>query len=331
MMKQLKKIQNALNIQSYVEDLIQINSEPELNELQNLINHNQSMLLIGEGTNLVLPEKISHSVVQPKINFIQHINKYEVKVGSGVNWTILVKYCLQHNMFGFENLIDIPGSVGAAPVQNIGAFGVEISKFIKAVDCVDLTNGDQVRLSQQQCAFSYRSSIFKNKRYLIIAVHFRFPPTHKLICHYESIQKLMKQKGMAPNDLSPLILSELVSEIRSSNLPNPSIIPNVGSFFKNPIIRKSDLSLKNFKETDLIIWDVGNEKIKLGAGRLIELVKSRFQYNTNVDVYHNHALVIVNKNNAKQQDVLKFVDEIKLLIEEEFSITLEVEPEIIYS
>lgn len=278
-----------------------------------------------------MPENISSSVVQPKINFIEQINEYEIKVGSGVNWTTLVKYCLQHNMFGFENLIDIPGSVGAAPVQNIGAFGVEISKFIKAVDCIDLVNGDQIILSQQQCKFSYRSSIFQNKRYLITAVHFHFPSTHKLICHYESIQALMKQKGMLTEDLSPIILSELVSEIRSLNLPNPTIIPNVGSFFKNPIIKKSNLSLKNFKESDLIIWDVGDEKIKLGAGRMIELIKSRFQYNINVDVYQKHALVIVNKNNAKQQDILKFVDEIKSLIEEEFSITLEVEPEIIYS
>lgn len=330
-MKQLKKISNALNIQSYADNLIQITSKSEINELLNLINDNQSFLVIGEGTNLVLPENISSSVVQPKINFIEQINEYEIKVGSGVNWTTLVKYCLQHNMFGFENLIDIPGSVGAAPVQNIGAFGVEISKFIKAVDCIDLVNGDQIILSQQQCEFSYRSSIFQNKRYLITAVHFHFPSTHKIICHYESIQALMKQKGMLTEDLSPIILSELVSEIRSLNLPNPTIIPNVGSFFKNPIIKKSNLSLKNFKESDLIIWDVGDEKIKLGAGRMIELIKSRFQYNINVDVYQKHALVIVNKNNAKQQDILKFVDEIKSLIEEEFSITLEVEPEIIYS
>ena len=330
-MKQFKKIHNALNIQSYADDLIQITSKSEVNELLNLINDNRSLLVIGEGTNLVLPENISFSVVQPKINFIEQINEHEVKVGSGINWTTLVKYCLQHNMFGFENLIDIPGSVGAAPVQNIGAFGVEISKFIKAVDCVDLVNGDQITLSQQQCEFSYRSSIFQKKRYLITAVHFHFPSTHKLICHYDSIQVLMKKKGMISEDLSPIILSELVSEIRSSNLPNPSIIPNVGSFFKNPIIKKGDLSLKNFKESDLIIWDVGDEKIKLGAGRMIELIKSRFQYNINVDVYQKHALVIVNKNNAKQEDVLKFVDEIKSLIEEEFSITLEVEPEIIYS
>ncbi len=330
-MKQFKKIHNALNIQSYADDLIQITSKSEVNELLNLINDNRSLLVIGEGTNLVLPENISSSVVQPKINFIEQINEHEIKVGSGVNWTTLVKYCLQHNMFGFENLIDIPGSVGAAPVQNIGAFGVEISKFIKAVDCIDLVNGDQIILSQQQCEFSYRSSIFQNKRYLITAVHFHFPSTHKLICHYESIQALMKQKGMLTEDLSPIILSELVSEIRSLNLPNPTIIPNVGSFFKNPIIKKSNLSLKNFKESDLIIWDVGDEKIKLGAGRMIELIKSRFQYNINVDVYQKHALVIVNKNNAKQQDILKFVDEIKSLIEEEFSITLEVEPEIIYS
>ena len=330
-MKQFKKIHNALNIQSYADDLIQITSKSEVNELLNLINDNRSLLVIGEGTNLVLPENISFSVVQPKINFIEQINEYEVKVGSGINWTTLVKYCLQHNMFGFENLIDIPGSVGAAPVQNIGAFGVEISKFIKAVDCVDLVNGDQITLSQQQCEFSYRSSIFQKKRYLITAVHFHFPSTHKLICHYDSIQVLMKKKGMISEDLSPIILSELVSEIRSSNLPNPSIIPNVGSFFKNPIIKKADLSLKNFKESDLIIWDVDDEKIKLGAGRMIELIKSRFQYNINVDVYQKHALVIVNKNNAKQEDVLKFVDEIKSLIEEEFSITLEVEPEIIYS
>ena len=330
-MKQFKKIHNALNIQSYADNLIQITSKSEINELLNLINDNRSLLVIGEGTNLVLPENISFSVVQPKINFIEQINEHEIKVGSGINWTTLVKYCLEHNMFGFENLIDIPGSVGAAPVQNIGAFGVEISKFIKAVDCVDLINGDQITLSQQQCEFSYRSSIFQKKRYLITAVHFHFPSTHKLICHYDSIQVLMKKKGMISEDLSPLILSELVSEIRSSNLPNPSIIPNVGSFFKNPIIKKADLSLKNFKESDLIIWDVGDEKIKLGAGRMIELIKSRFQYNINVDVYQKHALVIVNKNNAKQEDVLKFVDEIKSLIEEEFSITLEVEPEIIYS
>ena len=330
-MKQLKKISNALNIQSYADNLIQITSKSEINELLNLINDNQSFLIIGEGTNLVLPENITSSVVQPKINFIEQINEHEIKVGSGVNWTTLVKYCLQHNMFGFENLIDIPGSVGAAPVQNIGAFGVEISKFIKAVDCIDLVNGDQIILSQQQCEFSYRSSIFQKKRYLITAVHFHFPSTHKLICHYDSIQALMKQKGMLTEDLSPIILSELVSEIRSLNLPNPTIIPNVGSFFKNPIIKKSNLSLKNFKESDLIIWDVGDEKIKLGAGRMIELIKSRFQYNINVDVYQKHALVIVNKNNAKQEDVLKFVDEIKSLIEEEFSITLEVEPEIIYS
>ena len=117
------------------------------------------------------------------------------------------------------------------PVQNI-AFGVEISKFIKAVDCIDLVNGNQITLSQQQCEFSYREPIFQKKRYLILAVHFHFPSTHKLICHYDSIQVLMKKKGMISEDLSPIILSELVSEIRSSNLPNPSIIPNVEVFLK---------------------------------------------------------------------------------------------------
>ena len=97
-MKQLKKISNALNIQSYVDNLIQITSKSEINELLNLINDNQSFLVIGEGTNLVLPENISSSVVQPKINFIEQINEHEIKVGSGVNWTTLVKYCLQHNL-----------------------------------------------------------------------------------------------------------------------------------------------------------------------------------------------------------------------------------------
>ena len=321
------KIENSLNLRCLTNNLYEIDSENDLLKIE--YQSPDELLVIGECTNLVLPPKLNKIILKSKNRIIKNLSSNIYKVGSAVNWNDFVEKIIEDNRCGIENLIGIPGSVGAAPVQNIGAYGVQISDFIESINVFDLQEKSFINLSKEKCEFGYRSSIFQKKPYFIIDVVFEFHNIEKLNTEYEGIQYIIESQSKDEKTLSSADLGLIIRELRDSKLPNPRKIPNVGSFFKNPIINEKNISYKNFSRDDLIIWDYDESSVKVGAGRLIELIKGNLKDKTIENLHLNHALVLTNKNNISYEDILDISSDIKDKVFDEFNIHLEIEPTVI--
>ena len=321
------KIENSLNLRCLTNNLYEIDSENDLLKIE--YQSPDELLVIGECTNLVLPPKLNKIILKSKNRIIKNLSSNIYKVGSAVNWNDFVEKIIEDNRCGIENLIGIPGSVGAAPVQNIGAYGVQISDFIESINVFDLQEKLFINLSKEECEFGYRSSIFQKKPYFIIDVVFEFHNIEKLNTEYEGIQYIIESQSKDEKTLSSADLGLIIRELRDSKLPNPRKIPNVGSFFKNPIINEKSISYKNFSRDDLIIWDYDESSVKVGAGRLIELIKGNLKDKTIENLHLNHALVVTNKNNISYEDILDISSDIKDKVFDEFNIHLEIEPTVI--
>ena len=321
------KIENSLNLRCLTNNLYEIDSENDLLKIE--YQSPDELLVIGECTNLVLPPKLNKIILKSKNRIIKNLSSNIYKVGSAVNWNDFVEKIIEDNRCGIENLIGIPGSVGAAPVQNIGAYGVQISDFIESINVFDLQEKSFINLSKKECEFGYRSSIFQKKPYFIIDVVFEFHNIEKLNTEYEGIQYIIESQSKDEKTLSSADLGLIIRELRDSKLPNPRKIPNVGSFFKNPIINEKNISYKNFSRDDLIIWDYDESSVKVGAGRLIELIKGNLKDKTIENLHLNHALVLTNKNNISYEDILDISSDIKDKVFDEFNIHLEIEPTVI--
>ena len=253
----------------------------------------------------------------------------EVEVGAGENWHKFVLHTIDNGWGGVENLSLIPGCVGASPMQNIGAYGVQVSDFIKSINVYDFEDKTFKKLLKDQCDFGYRSSIFQTKPYFIIDIDFEFNHIEKLNMNYEGIRHLITTKEKDITSITSKELGAIICELRDSKLPNPKLVPNAGSFFKNPIINEKDISYKNFKKEDLIIWDHDKPNVKVGAGRLIELIKSTLNQEAIDNLHSSHALIITNKNNISYDDIIKISQDIQSKVYKEFNIHLEIEPTII--
>ena len=321
------KIKNSFNLPCCTNILYEIESNEDF--LQVDYSKSDEFLIIGECTNLILPTKLNKKVIKSKNTTINKISSTLYRVGSAVNWNDFVLSVIEDNRFGIENLIGIPGSVGAAPVQNIGAYGVQVSDFIKSINVYDFENKAFKKLLKDQCDFGYRSSIFQTKPYFIIDIDFEFNYIEKLNMDYEGIRNLIAAQNKNIQSITSKELGAIICELRDSKLPNPKIIPNVGSFFKNPIINEKTISYNNFKKEDLIIWDHDKSNVKIGAGRLIELIKSTLNQESIDNLHSSHALIITNKNNINYDDVIKISLDIQSKVYREFNIYLEIEPTII--
>ena len=321
------KIKNSFNLPSYTNTLYEIESNEDFLKVD--CNKFNEFLIIGECTNLVLPTKLNKKVIKSKNTTINKISSTLYRVGSAANWNDFVLSVIEDNRFGIENLIGIPGSVGAAPVQNIGAYGVQVSDFIKSINVYDLEDKTFKKLFKEQCDFGYRSSIFQTKPYFIIDIDFEFNHIESLNMDYEGIRRLISSQNKDIKSITSKELGAIICELRDSKLPNPKIIPNAGSFFKNPIIDEKSISYNNFKKADLIIWDHDESNVKIGAGRLIELIKSTLNQKSIDNLHSSHALIITNKNNITYDDVIKISLDIQSKVYKEFNIHLEIEPTII--
>ena len=321
------KIKNSFNLPCCTNILYEIESNEDFLKVD--YNKSDEFLIIGECTNLILPTKLNKKVIKSKNTTINKISSTLYRVGSAVNWNDFVLSVIENNRFGIENLIGIPGSVGAAPVQNIGAYGVQVSDFIKSINVYDFEDKTFKKLLKDQCDFGYRSSIFQTKPYFIIDIDFEFNYIEKLNMDYEGIRNLIAAQNKNIQSITSKELGAIICELRDSKLPNPKIIPNVGSFFKNPIINEKTISYNNFKKEDLIIWDHDKSNVKIGAGRLIELIKSTLNQESIDNLHSSHALIITNKNNINYDDVIKISLDIQSKVYREFNIYLEIEPTII--
>jgi UDP-N-acetylmuramate dehydrogenase len=322
---ELANLNNSFGLKSQAKNLLEINCLNDLDQLNSVELDNA--LILGSGTNVILDKFIDCTVLAIKLHKIS-IEEDLVLADAGVAWSDFIEFCLQNNLYGIENLTHIPGSVGAAPVQNIGAYGVEISSFIESIFCFNLSSMQTETLHHDQCEFGYRDSIFKSKGYIILSVTFKLNKKFLPNLNYPSLNNFLIESAIDQKTISPRVLSDSIRMIRDQRLPNPEIIPNVGSIFKNPVVKTTDYSI------DFLAghrWEKENNFTKFSAARLIELIYKDLNVPKSLGFYENHSLVLINNGNATFDEIIHLLTEIQDMVYARFSIHLSTEPEIITS
>jgi len=289
-------------------------------------------LIIGEGSNLLFTGDYYGLVLHPKTKKISIVNEDNdfiyIEASAGVIWDDFVDWTIKHNAFGLENLSLIPGTVGASAVQNIGAYGAEAGCFIQSVKFVNLYSGEVLDIPNQECAFSYRNSIFKNdlkESALILSVTFRLNKNENVNIEYADLKKYFQET----TNINASQVRIAIIEIRNNKLPDPKLIGNAGSFFKNPVVDKAKFEklLIDFSDLKYFVLDDGN--YKLAAGWLIDKCGLKGFEHNGAAVHENQALVIINKSGTiTGKDIVELSDKIKLKVFENFEVNLE--PEVIF-
>ncbi len=331
---------NSFQVEAKARYLVIIEGERDLETFfnQNAFDENdgepfQNILVLGGGSNCLFTNDFAGTILKINIQGIfSNITEknVELRVGAGVNWNDLINYCLEHNIGGLENLSLIPGTVGAAPVQNIGAYGAELKDYFFELSAYDIYEKKFRKLSKEECHFSYRNSLFKSEqknRFIITEVIFHFPLKTDLNLNYGTIKEELAKENLKEYGIKDI--SRIVSKIRVEKLPDPSQIGNAGSFFKNPLISLDQLEglKKNFPQ---IIWFPYSQKeVKVAAGWLIEQCGWKGKKVGSVGTWEKQALVIVNHGGATGKDILNFSKEIINSVKAKFEILLEPEVNII--
>ncbi len=291
--------------------------------------------ILGGGSNLLLTKNFDGLVIKVEIKGKEIVHEDEsaisLRVGSGENWHAFVMHCVDQNFGGLENLSLIPGTVGAAPMQNIGAYGVEIKKNILSVEAVEISTGDVRNFSNADCNFGYRESIFKQEakdKFLISSVTLKLTKKdHQFNISYGAIDETLKVLGT--KTLSLKTISDAVIYIRSNKLPDPSRIGNAGSFFKNPSIPADlmDFIKKDFPS--LPSYPSTNGLVKIPAGWLIEQCGWKGKTFDNIGVHQHQALVLVNYGGGEGEKIWELAMNIQASVKEKFNITLQPEVNVI--
>lgn len=283
---------------------------------------------IGEGSNILLTHDIPGLMIHNQLKGISVIDEttehVTLKVAGGENWHDLVTYCLQKGYSGLENLSLIPGTVGAAPVQNIGAYGIELKDYLLNVDVIDRTTQQSLTLTNAACKFSYRNSLFKQQldRYWITHITLKLSKQPRYHIDYPSLKDVIEQ---SKQPLSPELIYHSVIALRQSKLPDPKVIGNAGSFFKNPIISTQKyLSLKQHYP-HIPGFPLSNTHYKVPAAWLIEQSKLKGITEGNVGTYPQQAVVLINHGACTGNEMLIFSEKIKTWVNQQFNISLEPE------
>ena len=293
------------------------------------------VFILGGGSNILFlssPRKlVLHNQLRGYRIDKEEDNTAIVAAAGGEDWHQFVQWTLQQGFGGLENLSLIPGSVGAAPIQNIGAYGVELSQVLYDLEAYDLVRGEWRRFTPEECAFGYRDSHFKRQgkgRYFITEVRFRLTVfEHELNTSYGAISQELAHRGIT--DPEPEDISKVVTAIRQQKLPNPAELGNAGSFFKNPIIKRALFSRLRKTFPEMVHYPVSPKYVKIPAGWLIEQCGWRGQRRDWVGSYAKQSLVLVNYGHATGHDIWGFAQAIKQSVFEKFGITLEEEVNIV--
>ena len=325
---------NTFGIDVKAKHFVSVKSVEELKSVLNLEAFPEKFIL-GGGSNMLLTKDVDVLVIHLDFKNIEITSKNEdtvnVKVATGENWHDFVLWCLEHNFGGIENLSLIPGNVGATPIQNIGAYGVELKDVFVSCEALHI-NTQKVRIfTKEECKFEYRNSIFKQDlkgKYVILNITLELTnKDHKINTSYGAItEELKKMKVESPSIQD---VSNAVITIRESKLPNPKVIGNSGSFFKNPIISKSHFNTLKINFPEIPSYSVSEENIKIPAGWLIEHLGFKGKRFGNYGVHNKQALVLVNYDDAKGEDIFKLSQLIQSTVKRIFDINLELEVNII--
>ena len=321
---------NTFGIDTIAEEFVQINLESELMELLQYANNNQTALhIIGGGSNILFVHDIKGLVLLNQLKGMQIVYEdkdiVHVKCMSGEVWHECVLWSVAKNYGGIENLSLIPGTIGAAPIQNIGAYGVELKDVFVELEAIHLRTLEKKIFTHQECAFAYRDSIFKRQpqRYIISAVTFSLPKNWVPQLQYADLTNFFS----APKNLpSPTAIFDAVCTIRQKKLPDPKTIGNVGSFFKNPSVSQIQLAQLLNAFPRIITYPQGNGSHKLAAGWLIDQCGFKGAQRGAVGVYEKQALVLVNLRKGTATELLALASEIQAAVQDRFGILLEIEP-----
>ncbi len=292
------------------------------------------VLVLGEGSNVLFAGDwpgLVLSLAMADLRIVEDSGDAAlVRAEAGVNWNDLVGWTLGHGLCGLENLALIPGTVGAAPIQNIGAYGVEVREFIEAVEAFDRLAGRIERLDNATCAFGYRDSIFKREpeRWIVTAVELRLPRERPLKLDYAGVREELAAMGVtAPR--APHV-AEAIARIRTRKLPNPALIGNAGSFFKNPVVSADVAERLKAEHPALPAWPAGSDgDSKLSAAWLIDSCGWRGHREGDAGVSAQHALVLVNHGQASGAQILALARRIAQSVYDRFGVALEAEPRIL--
>ncbi len=326
---------NTFHIESIARFYAEIKSIEQLRELiaSGQLAENPCLLL-GGGSNLLFTGNYKGIVVHMNNKGIDIVGQTDdtilVKASAGENWHELVTYCVNKGYGGLENLSLIPGNVGSCPIQNIGAYGVEVRDSFHSLEAIDLQSGEILVLTAGDCRFGYRDSIFKNElkgKVAIWSVTFELKLNPVVHMDYGAIKEELALHGIENPGIADI--SQAICTIRRSKLPDPRSLGNSGSFFKNPTVDKkiAEKLLESFPK--MVSFPVGNESVKLAAGWLIEQCGWKGFREGDAGVHENQSLVLVNYGNAKGSDILTLAHRIQNSVYERFSVKLEMEVNII--
>ncbi|WP_297086432.1 UDP-N-acetylmuramate dehydrogenase [uncultured Draconibacterium sp.] len=303
----------------------------ELEDLEVFLKSNQSwknekLIVLGEGSNILFLNDFDGLVIHPNVpgmNSVWEDRNHEwIEVGAGEVWDEFVEYAVNRGLGGAENLSLIPGKTGAAPVQNIGAYGQEVCRLVEKVKGFDLEKGCVAEFTAAECEFAYRNSIFKHylkNRFIITSVIFRLDKFPEFNLGYGQLEKQVKEKG----EISLSTIREAVIEIRSSKLPDVKNLGNAGSFFKNPVVPKELAEQLQVKYPELPVYAAENNQVKLAAGWLIEQAGWKGKRLGDAGVHAQQALVLVNYGKATGNEIYALSEDIFDAVNTQFGVKLE--------
>ena len=323
---------NTFNIDVKSDKFISINSEDQLIDFLSQNKGEENIFVLGGGSNVLFSKDYKGTIVHISIKGKKIIEELDdsiiIEVSSGENWHEFVKWSIENNYGGIENLSLIPGNVGAAPIQNIGAYGVELKDVFDSCRVLLIDSNEIKHYNKDECEFDYRSSVFKSKqqnKYVILSIRLKLTKEpHSYNLSYDSLKKRFNDKEINLSNIS-----EEIIKIRESKLPDPNKIGNCGSFFKNPLIESTKLDKLLEKYPKLPHHKSQNGLYKVPAAWLIEKMGFKQKSLGDVGVYINQPLVVVNNGNANGYDILNFTNSIKKSVKEEFNIDLQEEVNII--
>ena len=334
---------NTFGIVAKARALVRVRGESDVQQLLADPEHGRvPKFVLGGGSNIVLTGDVKPLVLKVEVpgrRVIEDNPRFTLlEAGAGENWHDFVTWTLEQGHPGLENLALIPGTVGAAPVQNIGAYGVELQDRFESLDAIDLFTGKMFTLDAAQCAFGYRDSVFKHVaakegdfgltgRALILRVRFRLPKPWKPVLGYLDLQRKIQETGIA--DPSPRQIYDWVCAVRTVKLPDPRVIGNAGSFFKNPTVSPEQCQDIIAREPNIVHYPMPDGTVKLAAGWLIDACGWKGKSVGNAGVYEKQALVLVNRGGATGGEVVTLARAIQTSVYERFGIRLEPEPVVV--
>lgn len=326
---------NTFGIDVRAKLFLDLDKESKINKLINTLkNVPENILCLGGGSNILFVDDFDGLIILNNLKGMKIIESNNdfviIEVAAGENWHNFVKLSLKNKYYGLENLALIPGKVGGAPIQNIGAYGSEQSDFFVYLKALDLENFRIKTFAKDECGFNYRTSVFKNKfkkKYLVISVAYKLLKKPSINLKYSELaEEVRKIPNINPD---PEYIFDTVCRIRQRKLPDPTVLPNAGSFFKNPIIEKDKFYQIKENFEDFRGYELPDGRIKVFAAWLIEKCGWKGFRDGNAGIHQNHALILVNYGNATGTDILNLSNKIKDSVLQKFDILLEPEVEIV--